>query len=416
MVAPAFGFSAGDFISAIAFVSKVAHALRSTDGATTDYQQTCLDLTNLETTLRKVQALRPISSNTDTVDKIHLLSLTCHRPLAHFLQKTRQFETQLSSRPVKSRKRTLVRLSTCKLHWAVIVAKEAKQLMSEIATPLQAIELLLQLETLQELTNTGKATQETVRQGQTIQQSVDELKTLVTAQIATRDQYSALANLIRNVCLRHDETIDNSHPVDKVAFEMYKLFVSVRRSMTVVLIVLLGLLPRIRHWLRALLAVARMPTQLLNGNIVLDDALGRRMSLPYEHFRHWAVLEARIQTAFNGLPGESQIKRREFLLFDNKAGGKSALARQILEKSPNPPRALSKPTDDEDLLVLDMEFHGSMTLASQQWSKIIQPGARLTMSIYVKELEDDHFTDKNCPGCSSTNLQTSAGSNKWQNW
>jgi hypothetical protein len=56
-----------------------------------------------------------------------------------------------------------------------------------------------------------------------------------------------------------------------------------------------------------------------------------------------------------------------------------------------------------------MEFHASMTLASQKWPEVIQPGARLLMSIYVKELEDDCSTDSNCPSCStqiSRRLQT----------
>jgi hypothetical protein len=51
MVVPAFGFSAGDFISTIGVIARVAKALRDTDGAATYYQRTYLELQQLESVL-----------------------------------------------------------------------------------------------------------------------------------------------------------------------------------------------------------------------------------------------------------------------------------------------------------------------------------------------------------------------------
>jgi hypothetical protein len=81
MVAPAFGFGAGDLVKAIELIGTVSKALRDTDGAATSYQQASLELSILQGVLNRVQALEVTAENADIVEAIRLCSLTCETPL-----------------------------------------------------------------------------------------------------------------------------------------------------------------------------------------------------------------------------------------------------------------------------------------------------------------------------------------------
>ena len=54
MAAVPFGFSIGVFVAGVELIHKAAKALRSESGATEQYQQTLLDLTLIESVLRRV--------------------------------------------------------------------------------------------------------------------------------------------------------------------------------------------------------------------------------------------------------------------------------------------------------------------------------------------------------------------------
>jgi hypothetical protein len=110
---------------------------------------------------------------------------------------------------------------------------------------------------------------------------------------------------------------------------------------------------------RSAKTIIRSPSMLLDSNITLVDALNRELSLPYEHFRHWPVVLARLQCEFIGLPGESYIAKKRFGLF----------------------RAAKKP-ENEVMIPFD------------QWERSVFPGNRVVMSIDV-----DQFDANQCPSC-----------------
>ena len=79
--------------------------------------------------------------------------------------------------------------------------------------------------------------------------------------------------------------------------------------------------------LRTLTVISRLPSMLLSSNILFEDALGRVVSLPYEHFKHYPVSHpfqkklkdsyfkvflARLQCEFMGTPGEQRVVRNQF--------------------------------------------------------------------------------------------------------
>lgn len=92
MVAPAFGFSVGDFIAAIGLVKKTTRALREVNGATSQFQSTILDLELLERVLTSVQGLDSQSVKDSTLQAVQLFGHACHIPLSHFVASIDNFE------------------------------------------------------------------------------------------------------------------------------------------------------------------------------------------------------------------------------------------------------------------------------------------------------------------------------------
>lgn len=97
-------------------------------------------------------------------------------------------------------------------------------------------------------------------------------------------------------------------------------------SLKEVLLIALFTLPAFHRLLRSMFAMIRDPSWLLRDNIYLQDALGRELSLPYEHFRHWPMVAARLEVAFKGLPGEKRVIDNDYILFSR--GTKQLLSKQ----------------------------------------------------------------------------------------
>jgi len=112
--------------------------------------------------------------------------------------------------------------------------------------------------------------------------------------------------------------------------------------------------------------ITRSPSMLLDSNIRMIDALNRELPLPYEHFRYWPVVLARLQCDFRGLPGESHIVNKQFGLF------RTARKQQT-----------------------------EVMIAFDHWERSVFPGDRLLMSIDVEQIDPNE-----CPSCGCTPKET----------
>lgn len=131
---------------------------------------------------------------------------------------------------------------------------------------------------------------------------------------------------------------------------------SIRQSIEKLLLMFLLLTPSFGRIYRTFQSLSRTPSLLLQDNITLEDALGRTMSLPYEHFRYWPVFLARLQSSFNGMPGEWKVKENQFRILNLRMGG---------------------------------EF-----ISGSDWHRMVFPGARLAMSmVYLR----DYWETTPCP-------------------
>jgi hypothetical protein len=160
MAAVPFGFSFGDFVAAIEVIHKVTRALRRSSGARCHFHQTVADLESFETVLRRVEALSPTTSSPDTLEAIRLCAFKCHLPLNRFLQRIRLYEKHMDRS--SGSKTQLVQSVTggfWKAKWAIKVEEEVAKLKADIGPLLEAISVLLQIESREQ----GAATHDAVK-------------------------------------------------------------------------------------------------------------------------------------------------------------------------------------------------------------------------------------------------------------
>ncbi|KAK3113139.1 hypothetical protein LTR53_009848 [Teratosphaeriaceae sp. CCFEE 6253] len=423
MVIPAFGFSFGDFAAAIAFVLKAAKALRETTGAPKQYQEAVIQLELLQDSLRIVQGLQPTVDNAATIHKVQVCAGACHLPLSEFMSSVKKYEQHFGLTPptVSTIACHVVRGSR-KIKWALAVEKQLAKLMASIAPYLHMINILLgteafhqaqrsqdfaqqgvqigmdtlsQLRSIGHVVNTTVATQGQVAAllpafgsaleqqlhvtrldfnavGAAVQQRLQEQQAVVQAALDRLPQASNVAP--PSVPLHSSdtgETVTNVRRDDEAVARRAKELLDVfRQDFICFLLVLLDLISVIPRIMCTLSSLPRSPMLLLEEHIRLEDALGRVLSLPYEHFRFWPVLHARLQAEFRDRPGETMVARNEFHIINLAAKGDRVLTREV-------------------------------------WDRSVVPGAQLAMSMLFR---DRQTARQSCPGCESVGNAISHGS------
>lgn len=148
-----------------------------------------------------------------------------------------------------------------------------------------------------------------------------------------------------------------------------------QQNLWVIVVFLLRVAPAFQRGLRVLAEIARSPSLLLDDNIILTDVLGRSMSLPYEHFRFWNVLIARLEHSFLGLPGQLHIARQEFAFFKDASNSASVIT------------------------------------SARDWERSVFADTRVAMSVFAK----GHAVSSVCPACGSSQTQL-CSARHWNMW
>lgn len=200
MAAVPFGFSVGDFLAGVELIHKAAKALRSVSGATEQYQQTLLDLSLIESVLRRVQGLTPATASDETIRTVQLCSLACHVPLDRFLNKIRKLERQLNFDLHPHTTDTLgIKKGSHKLQWAIILEQDVAKLKASISPGIDIINTLLQVESLERGASTQEGLQRILDQSGSIFSALDKVTTVLqsnaTTETHTKDLLPILAHL-----------------------------------------------------------------------------------------------------------------------------------------------------------------------------------------------------------------------------
>ncbi|KAF9765883.1 hypothetical protein IL306_001765 [Fusarium sp. DS 682] len=146
MAAPAFGFSAGDFISAVKLIVDITKALKNTGGAAGDYLEVLADLNLLKDALSHLQqqqtgVTRQRSNNPFAEHAQKQADLTLST-LANFLDLISKFDASLGPQRPSAWYRGVGR----KAQWALVYSKHVDDLRSRVGTQLQTLNLLSQLQ------------------------------------------------------------------------------------------------------------------------------------------------------------------------------------------------------------------------------------------------------------------------------
>ncbi|RYP06777.1 hypothetical protein DL765_009365 [Monosporascus sp. GIB2] len=146
MSAPAFGFSVGDFISAIELIVKVSKALRDAGGVSEDYRSLVIELNLLQDVLAQLHSQRWASIGTSSSNNPFMVyakqqtELTI-ATLSDFLNLISKFDAKLGSRAPTGWYRGIRR----KAQWAIKYAEEVEKLRLRVGTQLHVLGLLVQL-------------------------------------------------------------------------------------------------------------------------------------------------------------------------------------------------------------------------------------------------------------------------------
>lgn len=145
MVAPAFGFSIGDFITGIKLLIDVCSAVKEADGVTCKYATEVAFLNSLTSTLTLLENFAITNSTSEEVLDLTTLLQSVQAPLKDFANFLEKYKTSLGTSSTKSKFRKAPKIIS---YTVDNVTGKVGKLKGQIDQPIQTIQLLLLLHIL----------------------------------------------------------------------------------------------------------------------------------------------------------------------------------------------------------------------------------------------------------------------------
>jgi len=134
-----FGFSAGDFISALELVATVVDALRESGESSTEFGALVAQLTTLQTALESVNRLDIDDAQQGEVIALQQAAAQCQRTIDAFWKKIEKYQPHLRAGGSGSR----VRDGWMKIKWAVLMKEDLVRFKMDLVGHTESIEMLL---------------------------------------------------------------------------------------------------------------------------------------------------------------------------------------------------------------------------------------------------------------------------------
>ncbi|CCT75700.1 uncharacterized protein FFUJ_11735 [Fusarium fujikuroi IMI 58289] len=352
MTVPAFGFSAGDFVSAVNLIIEITKALKNTGGASEDYLQVLADLKLLKDVLSHLQqqqtgATRKRSSNPFAEHARKQADLTLST-LAKFLDLISKFDASLGPQRSSAWYRSVGR----KAQWALVYSKHVDDLRSRIGTQIQTLNLVTQLQEddhngLDELNSQLNVIR--VQNEQVITQlqerriiSIEELREQLSLLDLRDDEHQPASAPAPPQVVEDPQSSPSHQPVvvdledparrltrsqgdQPIQHEMTrlqeettqtllpKLLRAVTRDLHNLIMKAWLLFPGLmRHYSRLCTSISMPPLLIIAENISFEDVLGRQTTLQYDFFRHWANVDMFLNKQFENCPGQRYIAKKQY--------------------------------------------------------------------------------------------------------
>lgn len=134
-----FGFSAGDFISALELVATVVDALRESGESSTEFRALVAQLTTLQTALESVNRLDIDDAQQGEVIALQQAAAQCQRTIDAFWKKIQKYQPSLKAGGSGSR----VRDGWMKIKWALLKKEDLVRFKMDLVGHTESIEMLL---------------------------------------------------------------------------------------------------------------------------------------------------------------------------------------------------------------------------------------------------------------------------------
>jgi hypothetical protein len=138
-MAPAFGFSIGDFITSINLVKDIIKALNDSKGSSKEYLEVILELRNLEGSLVLVKAQYNDILQTGLRNALCQAVKDCEDCITNFLESLQKYHGHLSTKGTKNRWKDAIR----KIQWHLCQADDLTTFRVQIASHVRNVEMLL---------------------------------------------------------------------------------------------------------------------------------------------------------------------------------------------------------------------------------------------------------------------------------
>ncbi|CZR45357.1 uncharacterized protein FPRO_15468 [Fusarium proliferatum ET1] len=351
MTVPAFGFSAGDFVSAVNLIVDITKALNNTGGAAEDYLQVLADLNLLKDVLSHLQQqqtgrTRQRSSNPFAEHARKQADLTLST-LANFLDLISKFDASLGPQRTSAWYRGVGR----KAQWALVYSKHVDDLRSRIGTQIQTLNLVTQLQEddhngLDELNSQLNVIR--VQNEQVITQlqerriiSIEELREQLSLLDLRDDEHQPASAPAPPQVVEDPQSSPSHQPIlgdledparrltrsqgdQPIQHEMTslqettqillpKLLRAVTRDLHNLIMKAWLLFPGLmRHYSRLCTSISMPPLLIIAENISFEDVLGRQTTLQYDFFKHWANVDMFLNKQFENCPGQQYIAKKQY--------------------------------------------------------------------------------------------------------
>lgn len=134
-----FGFSAGDFISALSLVNTVITSLRSAGGSSAEYQSLISQLYTLESALLRVKHLELDDSQHAEVIALRQAAAQCQRTIDAFEEQIKKYQPSLRAEGSGNNVRDCWR----KVKWVLCKKDDLAKFKADLMGHTESIELLL---------------------------------------------------------------------------------------------------------------------------------------------------------------------------------------------------------------------------------------------------------------------------------
>ena len=138
-----FGFSAGDFISALDLVGTVISALRSSSGSSSEYRALISQLYSLESALLEVKRLELDEEQHAQVIALRQAAAQCQRAIDAFWQKIKKYQPSLRAEGSGDKLGNKMKDAWRKVEWAMCEKEDLAKFKADLVAHTESIEVLL---------------------------------------------------------------------------------------------------------------------------------------------------------------------------------------------------------------------------------------------------------------------------------